>query len=301
MTMDTPNLGGNIFYLACHALLIVPQIYWGLRHKTWGYLFGMFCGHVLEMVGFAARIAMHFGQGGFLSKSNHCVNPSTALTVLEYRYIVTITIGPAFFSAAIYLCLARIITVYGQGYSRFSPRTYTIIFMLFDFVALVLQATGGSMLGSDERDTINVGLKVIQTGLAAHLAAISIFVILASELAFRIFRRQEDWDPRFRQLQRSWRFNLFLICLTIATVTILIRTSYRVAELSAGYHSALADNEIAFMLLEGMMIVIATTALAIGHPGPSFQGRYEDADFQLKKAGDVENPSKSDSNSLELS
>ncbi|KAF5708557.1 RTA [Fusarium mundagurra] len=282
MTMDNPNLGGNIFYLTCHALLIVPQIYWGIRHKTWGYLFGMFCGHVLEMVGFAARIRMHFGQGGFLT------------------YIIAITIGPAFFSAAIYLCLARIITVYGQSYSRFSPRVYTITFMLFDFVALVLQAAGGSMLGSDERHTINVGLQVMKAGLAAHLAGISIFVILACELAFRIFRRQEGWEPKFRQLQRSWRFNLFISCLTIATITILIRTSYRVAELSAGYHSAFAENESAFMLLEGMLIVIATTALAIGHPGPSFQGRYQDADFQLKRAGDVEDASKSDYNSLEI-
>ncbi|KAF5647011.1 RTA [Fusarium tjaetaba] len=234
------------------------------------------------MVGFAARIRMHFGQSGFLT------------------YIITITIGPAFFSAAIYLCLARIITVYGRSYSRFSPRTYTITFMLFDFIALVLQATGGSMLGSDERDTFNIGLAIIKTGLAAHLAAISIFVILASELAYRIFRRQEDWDPKFHQLQRSWKFNLFLSCLTIATVTILIRTSYRVAELSAGYHSALAENETAFMLLEGMMIVIATSALAIGHPGPSFQGRYQDADFQLKKEDHAEEASKSDCNSQEL-
>ncbi|KAJ4250979.1 phospholipid-translocating ATPase rsb1 [Fusarium torreyae] len=274
--MDTPNLGGNIFYLACHAILIILQVYGGIRHKTWGYLFGMFCGHAFEIVGFVARIRMHFGQDGFLT------------------YIVTITIGPAFFSAAIYLCLARIITVYGQHYSRFSPRTYTITFMLFDFVALVLQAAGGSMLGSDEQDTINVGLKVMKAGLAAHLAAISIFVILASELAFRIFRRQDDWDPKFRQLQRSLRFNLFMACLKIATITILIRTAYRVAELSAGYHSALAENETAFMLLEGMMIVIATTALAIGHPGTSFQGRYKEADFQLQKTGDVESPTKFD-------
>ncbi|KAM0550760.1 hypothetical protein ACHAPJ_008825 [Fusarium lateritium] len=282
MTMDTPNLGANIFYLACHALLIVLQTYWGVRHKTWGYLFGMFCGHAFEIVGFAARIRMHFGQDGFLT------------------YIVTITIGPAFFSAAIYLCLARIITVYGQHYSRFSPRTYTITFMLFDFVALVLQAAGGSMLGSEEQDTINVGLKVMKAGLAAHLAAISIFVILASELAFRIFRRREDWDPKFCQLQRSSRFNLSLTCLTIATITILIRTAYRVAELSAGYHSALAENETAFMLLEGMMTVIATTTLAIGHPGTSFQGHYKEADFKLKKTGDVESTTKSDYSSREV-
>ncbi|KAH7156020.1 RTA1 like protein-domain-containing protein [Dactylonectria macrodidyma] len=282
MTMDTPNLGGNVFFLACHASLIAPQLYYGIRHRTWGYLFGMFCGHVLEIVGFASHIRMHFGQDGFLT------------------YIVTITIGPAFFTAAVYLCLARVIAVYGQHYSRFSPRTYTITFMLFDFVALVLQAAGGSMLGSDMQDTINVGLKVMKAGLAAHLAAISIFVILASELAFRIARGKDKWNPKFSQLQGSWKFNMFLACLTIATVTILIRTAYRVAELSAGYHSKLAENETAFMFLEGTMVVIATASLAISHPGICFQGRWREADFQLKKSGSVYGAAKSDQCSLEM-
>jgi hypothetical protein len=44
------------------------------------------------------------------------------------------------------------------------------------------------------------------------LAAISIFVILASELGFRIHRNRDAWNPNFRELQRSWRFKMFLIC-----------------------------------------------------------------------------------------
>ncbi|KAH6956081.1 RTA-like protein [Fusarium avenaceum] len=257
MTMENPNLGGNVFFLVC-------------------YLFGMFCGHVFEIVGFAARIRMHLGGDGFLA------------------YIVTITIGPAFFSASIYLCLARIVAVYGQRYSRFSPRTYTITFMLFDFVALVLQAAGGSMLGSDDRDTLSVGIKVMKAGLAAHLAAISIFTILATEIAFRVAYRQDRWNHKFSQLQKSRKFKAFLICLTIATLTILIRTAYRVAELSAGYHSRLAENETVFMLLEGSMIVIATTVMANTHPGVSFQGQWDEANFRLKNSQDT----KSDINPL---
>ena len=122
------------------------------------------------------------------------------------------TIGPAFFSAAIYLCLARIITVYGEGFSRFSPRTYTITFMIADFVALIFQAAGGAILGGEDPTKTDAGLAIIKTGLAAHLAAISIFVILASELGFRIHRNRDAWNPNFKELQRSWRFKMFLIC-----------------------------------------------------------------------------------------
>ncbi|KAM0415693.1 hypothetical protein ACHAPT_013365 [Fusarium lateritium] len=256
MTMDTPNLGGNAFFLACHALLILPQIYYGIRHKTWGFLFGM--------------------------------------------YIVTLTIGPAFFSAAIYLCLARIITVYGEGFSRFSPRTYTITFMISDFIALVFQAAGGSILGADDPTKTDAGLAIIKTGLAAHLAAISIFVILASELGFRIHRNRDSWNPNFRKLQRSWRFKTFLICLAAATLCIVIRTSYRVAELSGGYDSKLANDEVAFMILEGAMIVIATICLSIGHPGVCFEGRWDEANFQLRKSDESAQFEKTESDPIPL-
>lgn len=64
MTMDNPNLGGNAFFLACHAILGLSQLYYGIRHKTWGFLFGMLCGHILEIIGYAARIQMHFGESG---------------------------------------------------------------------------------------------------------------------------------------------------------------------------------------------------------------------------------------------
>jgi hypothetical protein len=64
--INSPNLGGNAFYLACHATLLLPQVWLGIRHKTWGFLFGMFCGHVLELLGYSARVHMHNGGTGFL-------------------------------------------------------------------------------------------------------------------------------------------------------------------------------------------------------------------------------------------
>lgn len=60
-------------------------------------------------------------------------------------YLVCVTIAPAFLTAGIYLCLARIVTVYGAQFSRFRPRTYTLIFCTFDFFSLVLQGLGGGI------------------------------------------------------------------------------------------------------------------------------------------------------------
>lgn len=53
-----PNLGGNAFYIALFALFIPVQLYLGIRHRTWGYLFGAICGLILEVLGYIARIYM---------------------------------------------------------------------------------------------------------------------------------------------------------------------------------------------------------------------------------------------------
>lgn len=129
----------------------------------------------------------------------------------EDRNIVTLTIGPAFFSASIYLCLARIISVYGQHLSRFQPRVYIITFMVFDFFALILQASGGSILGNKDPAKLDTGLAIMKAGLILHLVAITVFVGLASEFAWTIAHRRGQWNPNFEKLQNSHKFHRFLL------------------------------------------------------------------------------------------
>ena len=60
------------------------------------------------------------------------------------------------------------------------------------------------------------------------------------------------------------------IAIAIATVTIQIRCIYRVVELAGGFRSEAANDQPAFMVLDGPMIMIAVGALTICHPGPLF-------------------------------
>lgn len=59
--------------------------------------------------------------------------------------------------------------------------------------------------------------------------------------------------------------------LAIATVTIFTRSCFRVAELQTGFGGKLANDQITFMILEGAMVVIASTALTVYHPGLIFK------------------------------
>lgn len=54
-----PSLAGNALYLAIFSVILVAQIYLGLRSRAWGFLCGMFGGLVLEIIGYVGRIQMH--------------------------------------------------------------------------------------------------------------------------------------------------------------------------------------------------------------------------------------------------
>lgn len=57
---------------------------------------------------------------------------------------------------------------------------------------------------------------------------------------------------------------------------ILIRSSYRVAELTGGFHGKLWNSEVHFMVLDGSMVAIASILLTVFHPGLAFHGRWGD-------------------------
>lgn len=55
-----PSLTGNIFYAALFGILLVAQLGLGFRYRTWSFMSGMCAGLLLEVVGYAGRIMMHY-------------------------------------------------------------------------------------------------------------------------------------------------------------------------------------------------------------------------------------------------
>jgi hypothetical protein len=63
--------------------------------------------------------------------------------------------------------------------------------------------------------------------------------------------------------------------LLVATITILVRSSFRVVELTGGFHGHLWNDEVDFMVLDGAMVACACICLTVWHPGLAFHGRWE--------------------------
>ena len=124
------------------------------------------------------------------------------------RYIICLTIGPAFFSAAIYLCLARIVVIYGENLSRVTPRTYTITFITCDFIALVLQATGGGLANTDSG---TMGTHIMVAGLSFQVASLLLFIALSLEFAWRVWSHINNRSLIHANIRQTQKFKLFLI------------------------------------------------------------------------------------------
>jgi len=217
--------------------------------------------------------------------------------------LVTLTIAPAFLTAAIYLCLARIIYVYGSELSFFKPRTYTIVFCGCDFISLVLQAAGGALASTaDTRDQSDVGKNIMLAGLGFQVLSLILFALCAGDFAIRVMKNKRRWNVQYMDILNSKLFKAFLFGLFVAVVTIFARSVYRCAELSGGFNSHLfVDDELMFMILEGVMIVLACICLTFLHPAVCFQGAWADANFNFRtKTGGTEKLMERDSHDVEL-
>ncbi|OQD79301.1 hypothetical protein PENANT_c055G06260 [Penicillium antarcticum] len=193
-------------------------------------------------------------------------------------YLICLTIAPAFFTAAIYICLGRIVIVYGEDISRIRPRTYTILFVTCDIIALVLQAAGGaitSIADLDQKSLRDTGVNIMIAGLAFQVASLTLFIVLASEFALRVRRSSEDMKNASTASVRSGlKWKMFLLGLAIAILTIFTRSIFRVAELKGGFNSDLANDEISLMILESTMIAIACICMTAAHPAVAMGRRW---------------------------
>ncbi|KAH8881153.1 RTA1-domain-containing protein [Thozetella sp. PMI_491] len=252
-----PSLGGNAFLLAVFALFLLAQAVFAFLYRTWSYNIPMVLGLVLEIVGYVARLQMHD-------------NPFRSDPFI--MYLVTVTIAPAFFTAGIYLCFSRVIRYYGVDVARFSTRFYTIAFISSDLLALVLQAAGGGLatvaVTIEEKDR---GVNIMIAGLAWQVFSLVVFTLLCFDFRMRVFFLIGSYSRHCTRLSPPANYDL---AMTLAVVFIFVRSVFRCAELSKGFQSDLANDQVTYMILEGTMMVLATALLTVFQPGTLFRDNW---------------------------
>jgi len=256
-----PSLAANATLLALFAFGLGVHIGQGIFYRTWGFAIAFALGNITEIIGYVGRLGSHknvFDGNAFIMQ------------------ICCLTIAPAFFSAGIYLCLSRIVNIFGSEISRIPPKAYTYIFITCDILSLVLQAAGGAMasIESQNHDNPETGTHVMVAGLAFQVFTLSLFMLLCAEYAWRVRTTTLSLNPITSKLRASIRFRGFLVALALSTLLIYIRSIYRVIELAEGWRGALISKETYFIVLEGVMVIIAVLVLNVFHPGLGFQDSY---------------------------
>ncbi|KAL8956526.1 MAG: hypothetical protein Q9193_005978 [Seirophora villosa] len=251
-----PNLGANIFFLIVFAACGILQLFQGLKWKTWTFMIAMTLGCLTEVIGYAGRLIL-----------NH--NPWSEVGF--QMQICCLIIAPAFFAAAVYLTLKHLVQTLGSAYSRLPARWYTWIFIGCDIFSLVLQGAGGGLAASaDTQSTQDVGSNLMLTGIVWQVVTLLLFAALAADFFLRAHRNRADLTDAAREISRTARFSLFLAGLVLAYLGIAVRCIYRIAELAGGWGNEIMQNDAEFIVLEGVMIVLAVLALTALHPGHFF-------------------------------
>jgi hypothetical protein len=274
------NLWVNCLFAAIFTIAFFANIWLGLRYRIRAYAVVLSLGCLAQVVGYGGRIGMHF----------------LPFNAMPFQIqVCCLIIGPAFNSAAIYLMLKHIVTIFGPQWSLLKPKQYTILFISADIVSLVLQAAGGGIAATariGDKDAVNMGNSIMMAGIAFQVVTLSIFALLALLFTVRRLRAMKSVPLAGDALQiwQSSRFRWFIGGVFVAFLTIYIRCVYRIAEMQGGWGSELMKEEVPFIILEGLlvtpkppsqpqldsntvnyrMIVIATSAQTILHPGPMF-------------------------------
>ncbi|RMX73641.1 hypothetical protein D0869_13399 [Hortaea werneckii] len=259
-----PNLAATIIFLLIFLLSGLTSTYQGLRTRTYFFTGAMVLGSLSEVLGYTAKMLLWndpFSDTGFKMS------------------VVLLTFAPAFYAAGIYYTLKHIcLTVDGGQWSRLRPGWYTYIFIACDVFSIVLQAVGGACAAAAETDgLLAAGDNIMITGLVTQVFTLVVFGLLAADYGVAVYRHRDELNPATVELRQSLRFKLFVVALWIAFLGILIRCTYRVAELAGGWvDNPILRNQGLFIGLDSVAVAIAAVILNIFHPGycfPSSQDR----------------------------
>lgn len=282
-----PKLRFNAALIAIWGLLLIChilQLYW----KQYWFSIAFICAAILEVLGCIGRTASHFNVYNI------------DMFLLQ---IICLTIAPVFTMGGIYYQLAKLIEIYGHRFSLLpSPMAYSYIFIFSDVVSLAIQAAGGGTSGVavNEGTSTKKGDRIFEAGIAIQLASMIIFLGLWLHFLYMIYikvrleytgeRRfrfsmlkipQEKLDHLYREKYSDLRinpkrfvFHHFNLALTATVLLVIVRCCYRLAELHQGWRGFLITHEWYFIILDSLMVTLATVIMTIFHPGFAFKGRH---------------------------
>lgn len=175
-------------------------------------------------------------------------------------------IGPPFFSASIYMVFGRMVTnvLHNENYLLLYPKYITKVCVVGDIISLLLQAAGGGIMASTQKNINNfsLGENVILGGLGVQILFFGFFVIIEATYYIRLHKNMHSNEYNTKIINQEIRFfpqkfnnwKTVLFSLFICSIFILIRSVYRVVEFSQGNNGYIARHEWFLYFFDALMM-----------------------------------------------
>jgi len=228
-----PTISANAVPAIIFLIALIIQLVIGIRRRTWSYLAALGIGTSLEVAGYVGRVILHrnpYSSGGFKLQ------------------IICLTIAPAFIAAGLYLNLKHMVIVFGPHLSLLKPALYTYIFISCDTFSIGLQAVGAGLAAAGK--DLNAASDIIITGLSFQVSTLLIFGLMSGLFFLKTSQHGVELRSETSELRNSPKFKWFLLSLTLAYTTIMIRCIYRVVAFAGCWRNSLQLNQTDLIALD---------------------------------------------------
>ncbi|KAJ7904703.1 RTA1-like protein [Mycena olivaceomarginata] len=224
--------------------------------NKWGakFMLSMVIGCYTFAIGLGTRFGLH-------------TNPeSKGLYIIEYLFVV---LSPCAFIASEYVLLGRLARYLNcDKHVLVNPRRISIMFISSDITTFLVQAAGGSVsISSNTPSGAKIGSNISLAGLAMQAASFLSFTCIFFVFIHRVRTHEpEAWTLHAsKKWHQDWR--TLAAAMTFSFLGIIIRSIYRVAELSQGYVGKLATTESYFYGLDTLPLFVAISIYVFFWPG----------------------------------
>lgn len=242
--------------------------------------------------------------GGYISRSISIYNQtSSGVYIAQFLLIL---LAPLWINAYVYMILGRMMHFFLARDRIFGirARRITLVFVLFDITAFIVQLTGGIMTsGTNEAvATVQLGLNIYTGGVALQLAFIVIFISLS--IKFRQLLKKQDsgqcdhtelmggessdsLETESLSVENQWvlpcdrnyaHARPLLRTLWIALSLIIARNVFRLIEYAMGgvNGNTITRHEWFQYVFDATLMFSAMVAMSVFHPARVLQGDRSD-------------------------
>ncbi|CAJ2502614.1 Uu.00g100080.m01.CDS01 [Anthostomella pinea] len=303
-----PNFPANVFFAAVFLFLLIPNAFFGIRYKTWSFMTWVTLGLLGEAVGYAGRIMLYeniFSFNAFLVYLIPLTLAPALITASIYLCLARLinVLDPALEHTRLQ----------PMTYTKLFV-TCDIISLILQAAGGALSAI------ADTKAQEDTGVHIMIAGLAFQVFSLLLFIGLCTDFTIRLrngrktgmswqmqggakstgsitsnvdtsyesegsripplIQDSEDDALRYAHITNTFMFKAFVGTLIAATLLILTRSCYRLAELQGGFNGKLANDEVLFMILEPPLIFLSCALLITFHPGLALKGLWSMGEFK---------------------